>query len=288
MIFPYFYAMEQLAFLPAGKRQEIGSILKTIVEVASPEKVILFGSHARGNWVEDHYIEDDTRYSYISDYDFLVVIRKGGEKEETIAAQITQRCRHYRNAVSPLVHDIDYINQGLRIGQYFFTEIIRDGIVLYDSGSAAFAEPRELTTEELRERSREYYDTWFPMGEDYLVFAELSLGRNRYKMGAFQLHQATEAFYATVLLVYTGYKPKSHNLEHLRNYAKYLSPELYRLFITPAEDAHQQHLFGLLKRGYIDARYKKGYAITGGELRQLIDRVALMKNLVEESCSDRI
>ncbi|WP_414692630.1 hypothetical protein [Pedobacter sp.] len=30
-------------------------MLKIIREEANPEKVILFGSHARGNWVEDEY-----------------------------------------------------------------------------------------------------------------------------------------------------------------------------------------------------------------------------------------
>ena len=32
---------------------------------------------------------------------------------------------------------------------------------------------------------------------------------------AFMLHQATEHFYTTILLVFTDYRPKDHNLETL-------------------------------------------------------------------------
>lgn len=278
-----------IAHLPEEKQKEIADIVKRIADVAGPEKIILFGSHARGNWVEDHYVSGGVRYSYISDYDFLVVIPPGsGKREETIASEITNRCLHYRNAVSVLVHDIDYINEGLRIGQYFFTEIIRDGIVLYDTGNTAFAEAKELTEEEVRERSRMYYGDYFPRGEDFLMGAEFFARENRPKAGIFILHQATEAFYHAVLLVHSGYKPKAHNLPFLRNYTKYLSQDLYELFLTPVGDAREKYLFDLLKQGYKESRYKREYRITAGELEALIGKVSRMKAVVEGLCRDRI
>ena len=48
--------------------------------------IILFGSYARGNWVEDKYKENGTTYEYKSDYDLLVIVEdeiKGNQHKPT-------------------------------------------------------------------------------------------------------------------------------------------------------------------------------------------------------------
>jgi predicted transcriptional regulator len=44
----------------------------------------------------------------------------------------------------------------------------------------------------------------------------------------------------------------------------------------------------LLKRGYVDARYKPEYSITEEELKALIDRVRKVKDVVERICKEKI
>jgi HEPN domain-containing protein len=103
----------------------------------------------------------------------------------------------------------------------------------------------------------------------------------------FILHQAAESFYYATLLVFTGYKPKTHNLYKLRKQAKHLSEELFLLF--PIEtNKEEKNLFDLLKRGYIDARYKIDYVITKEELNILIERIQMMKLIVEKICQEKI
>lgn len=277
-----------LSHLPEPKQKEIAHILEIIKEEANPEKVILFGSHARGNWVEDEYVEEGIRFSYISDYDFLVVIKKGELKEQAIISHIENRCNDFKNVISPIVHDIEYINEGLRIGQYFFTDIITEGVLLYDSQNFKFSEAAQLTIEEEKEKAQEYFNIWFPQASDFLDGATYYLSRNHLKVGIFTLHQAVECFYSAALLVHTGYKPKTHNLAKLRNYAKHVSVDLYTIFRTPIINEHEFHLFDLLKRGYIDARYKLDYVITKEELKELIDKVTKMKEIVKTICEERI
>ncbi|WP_293298858.1 HEPN domain-containing protein [Pedobacter sp. UBA4863] len=277
-----------IAHLPENKQQEIKDILEIIREEANPVKVILFGSHATGNWVEDEYVEDGVRFSYISDYDFLVVIKRGEEKEQAIISHIENRTNHFSNAVSPIVHDIDYINDGLRFGQYFFTDIINEGVLLYDTNQYTFDKPKKLTPLEEKQKAQGYFDIWFPQGKEFLIDAENAYKRDGFRNGTFYLHQATECFYSAILLVYTGYKPKTHNLQKLRNYAKHISVELYHIFRTPILDEHEFHLFDLLKRGYIDARYKLDYVITETELKELIDKVESMQVLVRRLCTEKI
>jgi len=279
-----------LSHRPESKQKDIAEILGIIKEEAKPEKVILFGSHASDHWVEDEYVEDGVRYSYISDYDFLVVIKKGEsqEKEHAIISHIENRTEHIENAVSPIVHDIDYINEGLRFGQYFFTDIIREGILLFDTGNYRFVEPAKLTPQEEKEKAQGYFEIWFPYGGEFLIDAKNGYERGSLKKAAFELHQAAECFYNTTLLVFAGYKPKTHNLQKLRNYAKHISPELYTIFRTPVLDEREYRLFDLLKRGYIDARYKLDYHITAEELQILIEKVAHMQEVVGRICTEKI
>src|SRR5690606_20322677 len=182
-----------LSHRPESKQKDIAEILGIIKEEAKPEKVILFGSHASDHWVEDEYVEDGVRYSYISDYDFLVVIKKAEdqEKEHAIISHIENRTAHIKNAVSPIVHDIDYINEGLRFGQYFFTDIIREGVLLYDTGNYRFAEPATLTPPEEKEKARGYFDIWFPRGRGFLKGANFYLSESDVRLSAFSLHQAS-------------------------------------------------------------------------------------------------
>jgi predicted nucleotidyltransferase len=42
-----------LSHLPDDKQEELETLTKVIVEKVPAEMVILFGSHARGDWVED-------------------------------------------------------------------------------------------------------------------------------------------------------------------------------------------------------------------------------------------
>ncbi|RXF67724.1 HEPN domain-containing protein [Arcticibacter tournemirensis] len=288
--FLYLYSMRNLSHLPEQKQKEVLEILSIIMEEANPEKVILFGSHAGEKWVEDEYIEDGIRFSYNSDYDFLVVIdkRDSSEKEYAIISHIENRTNHIKNPVNVIVHDIEYINQGLRFSQYFFTDIVRYGVLLSDKRTYQFAEPVILTPQEEKEKARRYFDIWYPQGSEFLVDSENAYNRGSLRNGAFYLHQAAESFYSTALLVYTGYKPKTHNLQKLRTYSKHISSELYLIFTNPVEGEMEYRLFDLLKKGYVDARYKPDYNITKDELYLLIQRVTLMKKVVEEICQKKI
>ena len=49
-----------------------------------------------------------------------------------------------------------------------------------------------------------------------------------------------------------------------------------------------RYLFDLLKRGYIDARYREDYIINENELKELIDKVTSMVTLVEKICKQKI
>src|SRR6185312_15762876 len=99
-----------LAHLPKIKQEQILQIAAIIKEAAAPEKIILFGSYAKGNYVEHRYTgKDGILYEYISDYDFLIVTQENKIKEYELEDIIESRTRHYKTPTNLQIHEIDYV-----------------------------------------------------------------------------------------------------------------------------------------------------------------------------------
>ncbi|SCZ63771.1 nucleotidyltransferase domain-containing protein [Thiohalomonas denitrificans] len=71
---PAWYKMHKKPkHLPPSKFDELKAAVAAIRERHDVEMIILFGSHARGDWVEDRYEEDHVTHEYHSDFDILIV-----------------------------------------------------------------------------------------------------------------------------------------------------------------------------------------------------------------------
>lgn len=286
--------MNPLSHLPQHKQDELLEIVKVIREVADPAKIILFGSHTSDKWVEDEYEEKGATYSYISDYDILVVLPDGDkEKEHDVASKIENRTLKYKNDVSPIVHSIDYVNKGLEMGQYFFRDIVKEGIVLFDSGEYIFSEPKLLNKEQEKEIAVRSYNKWVKSGSRFLKITKHSLkvaldDGDPLNEIIFNLNQAAEKFYGGLLLVYTGYKPKTHKLKVYRKYSKHIDENLNQLFKYPIGDREEYRLFDILNKAYLDARYQDDYYIDLEDLEKLIIKVEELELLIKELCNQRI
>ncbi|HUC81764.1 MAG TPA: HEPN domain-containing protein [Flavisolibacter sp.] len=275
-----------ISHLPESKQQELQRVTQLIFETVAPEKVILFGSYATGNWVEDRYTEGHITYEYISDYDILVITKSGEKRKDYEITDMIKNRLRFRVPVNVITHDIDYMNRKLSEGQYFFTDIVKEGILLYDAGNNAFVPPKELTSEERKEIAERDFMNWFAGAKEFLVDAKNAFERKSFKNSIFYLHQSAERLYNTVLLVFTGYKPKTHNLDKLRNLSKSYSSELFLIF--PCNTKDEEYLFSLLQKGYIDARYNNDFNISAEELTILVGRVDGLLFVVEKICNQKL
>ena len=276
-----------LSHLPDKKQHEIRIITEIIKEVVNPEMIILFGSYAKNSYVEHRYISKGITFEYISDYDFLVVTKNNSEKAYVQESAIASKAEKFEPPVNLEIHEIDYINKGLEWGEYFWIDILEEGVLMYDKGTVQFSEPRELTSTEKKKKTQRYFETWFPQANIFLKNAKFDFSENHLKIGAFELHQATESLYYATQLVFTDYKPKTHNLWKLRRKTKPYSEELFHIFRAET-DKQEKDLFELLKQGYIDARYREDFSITKQELNTLIERVETMITIVERICKEHI
>jgi len=272
--------------LPKDKQEELHRVVEIIREEFKPEMIILFGSHARGNWVEDAYIgEDGIYYKYRSDFDIYVLMHN---HDDARRVNRRQSLRHkfraeIRTPVQVISDNFHYFNDCLKEGRYFFTDIKEEGILLYDSGKIKLSEPRKLTIEQRIKLAEEYFQEWFESANDFFEQFLLAFNRGKYKLAAFELHQAVECFYSTVLLVLTNYKPKGHDLEEYGALAASQEPVFNTVF--PRDNKEDERRFELLQKAYINARYnKKNYNITKEDLEWLTERVKQLQTLTKEVC----
>jgi hypothetical protein len=104
------------------------------------------------------------------------------------------------------------VNTGLTEGRYFFMDIARDGIALYEAEGSELAEPQPQTPDHALAMAKEYFEEWLPSAQEFLDDYCSNMTRRRYKKAAFELHQAAERYYHCVLLVCTFYTPHGHSL----------------------------------------------------------------------------
>jgi predicted nucleotidyltransferase/HEPN domain-containing protein len=280
-------------------KPRLDRIVQEILAVAEKQiaMIILFGSYARGNWVTDSYMEDHILYSYQSDLDIMVVTAKpkyAGYQGNTLEKKIKDRLNRVGLGGRPFLHPsvtlvietVQRVNKELEKSQYFFSDIKKEGIMLYDSGEFTLAEPRDLSREERQEIAKDEFDQWFEGGVEFLLVANFSMSNGMLNKAAFLLHQATESFYNAILLVCSGYKAKEHDIEKLGSLASNYSDELLKIF--PRDTQEQNDRFILLQKAYVGARYDKKYLITEEELAYLIKRVEKLKTVTEEVCQNMI
>lgn len=261
-----------LTHLGSLHRRQLQLLVPVIIKAADPEKIILYGVYGAGDPLP-------------SGYDLLVVTRRGDRRHDhEIQDVVENRCRIHAT-ITVLVHDIDHVNLRLSEGQYFFSLLGRDGVLLYDAGNVPLAPAASPDLVRIRLTAQKDFERWSHQARAFFDSAVFNQQRREYRLAIFLLHQATEHIYQAILLAFMGYKPCTHNLDKLRRYTHRFSIELVLLF--PRDEAGEDRLFKLLLSSYVDARYKEDYHITEHELEQLTQRIDRLLSIARRICKNR-
>ncbi|AXB80179.1 nucleotidyltransferase and HEPN domain-containing protein [Novosphingobium sp. P6W] len=294
-----------LDHLPGNKQRELERVVQIIFEefddalaLATQDwkkkgrilKLVLYGSYARGGWVD----EPHTAKGYQSDYDLLLIVndKRLTDRLEYWSKLDDRLSREFsisgalRTPVNFIVHSLQEVNDGLAQGRYFFMDLARDGIALYQCDDSGLLAPRPKTPGAALAMAREYFEEWFPSAAGMLETAQFSHAQGRLKEAAFLLHQATERLYHCVLLTLTFYTPHVHNLGFLRTQAERLDRRL--CYVWPNETRADRATFTKLKEAYVKARYSKHYQITQEELAWLGEQVEELGRVVQDVCLERL
>jgi uncharacterized protein len=252
-------------------------------------KLILFGSFSRTDWV------DEPQNGYQSDWDLLIVVSH--EKLTDIADYwfvAEDKLLHDPEVGRPvniIVHTTAKVNQALSRGRYFWVDLIRDGVMLYQLPGYPLATPMPPTAAEAYETAKGYFEAkqvdirrWLETADFQTLQSTDDEGFR--KLAAFSLHQAAETTYACFLLVQTFYFPRSHNLKFLRSLAEDKDRRLVEAW--PRETKLDRRLFELLKRAYVEARYSENYKISTDDLLAITLAVRTLRTIVESTSRERL
>jgi predicted nucleotidyltransferase len=296
-----------LDHLPPAKQRELSHVVRIIFEEFEAAhalgtqkwkkqgrilKLVLYGSYARGDWV------DDPVGGYQSDYDLLIIVNDERLTEFEFWSAAEDRlmremaiARTLSAPVNFIVHTLTDVNQQLERGRPFFVDIVEQGVALYEAEGFAFAQPRKLPPGGATVEAQKHFDDWFPSATRRIRTFEMELRESATdpawrKDAAFTLHQAVERLYHCTLLVLTLYSPKSHKLNFLRSHCEAIAPSLIAAW--PRGDKFSRRCFELLRQAYVNARYSPQYEISAEELAWLGEHVAELQDLVKSVCEERL
>jgi uncharacterized protein len=294
-----------LDHLPPAKQRELERVVQILFEefeearvLATQDwkkkgrilKIILYGSYARGGWVD----EPHTAKAYQSDFDLLIVVNDDRltdrvdywvKAEERLNRELAIT-KTLKTPVNFIVHSLREVNDGLAHGRFFFMDVRRDGIAIYQSDDTELAEPKPKTPDQALAMAKEYFDEWFPASMRRYEFAKFGIEKGHLKETAFELHQTAESLYHCVLLVVTFYTPHVHNLAFLRTQAERLDRRL--TYVWPTDTRKERAMFAKLKDAYVKARYSKHYRISAEELAWVGGCVEELGRVVQTICEERI
>lgn len=293
-----------LDHLPAAKQRELERIVEIIfgefheaTENATGRrkgarilKIVLFGSHARGDWVDAPLSANQ----YKSDYDILIIVSQkeltdraaywAKAEERLIRAYTIEKA--LRTPVNFIVHSLHEVNDGLAHGRVFFMEVAKDGIALYEADGSDLVTPKPKTPQQAVGAAREYFEENCSGAASFFRGYTDASKHGDWKKAAFDLHQAVERLYQGLLLTLTFYTPYNHNIAFLRSLAEGHDRRLYGVW--PETTHRERAMFQKLKEAYTKARYSKHYKISEEELTWLGACAEELGRVVHQVCSERI
>lgn len=261
-------------------------------------KIILFGSYAKGKQVVDPVGR------YFSDYDLLVIVdhedlldasKYWDKAEDRLVDMLAER--GWPQPLTLIIHTMDDVNEQLRRGRYFWVDVAREGIALFEEPGFPLEKPGVLTDEEAREEAQLYYDRDFSGIGISLAIVQFSRASAQKEIdpaqqrkwrneAAFHLHMAMERAYYCLMLVLILYQPKSHNLNFLSKRAEQLDGRLIGVWKTDTKFG--KRCYELLRAAYVKARYSPHYKIDDDELDWVTERITDLQALTKTICEERL
>lgn len=150
-----------LSHLPEEKQYGLQKLVEIVLDKVPAEMIILFGSHARGDWVEDY----QEKYEYVSDFDILVITKdrisaKSGKKWWALKEELG-RSQNIITRTTIIQHSIGFVNDKIERNYYFFVDILKEGIILFDSGNFKLSVPKNMNLKERQKKARDSFEGWF-------------------------------------------------------------------------------------------------------------------------------
>ncbi len=129
------------------------------------------------------------------------------------------------------------------------------------------------------------FTRYFEHAAQFYRSFERNLAHGSHAIAAFELHQVAETIYKAVLLVFTAYQPKLHDLDELGRRCARVAPGIGALVSLDAPD--RERLAALLRSAYVDARYSFSFQVSREDLDALAQYVGAFRARAKRACRER-
>ncbi len=272
-----------LKHLPSERISDLEHIAQTIVDTQRVEIILLFGSYARGDYKSKRGAVQGKK----SDFDILVVTEDGSSKRKVVG-ELRNAFTDSEIVVQTLVVTINAVNQALEENQYFYSDIKKEGIELYNSGHYDFATFKGLSPTRRREIAEEDFEKWYGDAEKATKGFRFYISEKDLGWASFMLQQSVEMCYTAIEMVFSHYNTHEHNLLALRDRNVKYHIRLKGVFHY--EDEEKKKLFDQLNYAYIGGRYKneKEFPVDMDKIDFWKQETEMFLKLTEEICLERI
>ena len=181
-----------------------------------------------------------------------------------------------------MIEPIDYFNCSNNKKKYFFADVKKEGILLYDSKEFGLLPLTQLDSQERITAAKINYHRLMDKAERFRGYFHFGMNNGDFKGAAFNLHQMVEFLFNCILLVFNGYEVKTHDLKRLNKLCAANSNNFLTIFpnILPEE----KRSFFLLQKAYLQSRYGEEYEINRNQLEYLSNRAEILMGVVIENC----
>ena len=254
--------------------QRIVSVVKNILQV---ERIALLAYIDKNgecfSIFQDCYFEDNNP----AELNLLVVGEFEMNKRSATVDVIEQKCKQFI-PITVLLLTPEKFEKMIRSGHSLAIQVIRSNQIIFERPKLLRKIP---LFDDYMDKSENGCDPqlWFERSSNFFQIAITQHSLRNYGMALFCLHQAAEQSLIFLIRLIVGIKLGTHNLDRLLKVVKFHNRCAAEVF---AIQSRQEKLcFQLLKKAYIDYRYKSELICTEQDVNYLMSEISKLNEIAE-------
>jgi HEPN domain-containing protein len=262
------------------RHEQLEKVVGTVTELLEPECIYLWSVMSSAVECENIF-SAGVSTERAPDHYHLLIIMSGAEKcSDAMLEMIEAKCRQHVK-VTAWMMPAPLFDRLLSSEHPFATQINQHALVCYGEERQPLSKFKITDSKSFIEEPADYLER----ATEFMAGVDLYFLRKQFGPASFLLHQAAEQFLCAIMIHFTGYHFKTHNLEKLFRYTQPLVEGISNVFCSKSES--EQRLFRLLQRAYIDSRYSADFHVKEFELAFLKDKIHRLGAIAQDTIISR-
>jgi HEPN domain-containing protein len=253
-------------------------LFRLILSAAPAVRIYLLASTSINHKTASIFTSETLWSESIAHYHVLVLVRRSRETSyNSMQEKIETICQPI-SPVTAIVMEVEQFGDWLANGHPFACHVKAKAVSFFEDLTIELGEALPADTDTLQKAKELAHSQGLNKVNEFLAGADLFRVREQNKMAAFMLHQAAESALLTILKTSIGLTVNSHNLDKLVRYSSLSTSAVADIFKRNSEN--ECRLFNLLKRAYIESRYKDDYSINTSDLLAITDKIRCLQEVL--------